>query len=814
MATPVGNTIIGIRGAPITCVKEDMNRNYRGIWYGDSPFNFVFPTVLAKVIVITLISRGLFVLLRPLKQPKFVCYVLGGIILGPSFIGGIPIVKATLYQPRETELFRTLAIIGGLYAVFLVGVKMDSSLIARSAKNSWRIGICGFLLALTVTSTLIFTQLDHLPGIIMRGPFVFYVPLSLSYTFFPVVAEALEELNLMNTELGQLAMSSAMLNDFIFWFFLGLSVAFKQDTISHSIRAMFSFIVLAIFTFTVVRGRVKLIIRKTPIGKPINDVYIVCILVGVLFMALASDFIGSTSLLGPLLLGLVIPAGPPLGSALVQKTECFVSEFLLPLLFVQVGYSTDLKIIRNWEMFAKFQIIIVLGYLSKFVGTLLFSLSCKIKFKSAILLSLIMNIKGLLELINLHRWIFSTYIDEQTYTQLVLSTLGVTMIVTPLIDILSRSRTRLDLSCRNRGLRTLCSMPKNTEFRILCCVHDEESVHSLITLLEASNPIESSSICTYLVQTSELIGLAAPLLVPYDKKRRKLKLAFSASTDQIIRAFENYAKNSRGPVMILPFIMVASYKTMHESVCRLAQEKFIPLIILPFQLNNRYSGINAHLRQFNANVQAYAPCTVGILVDKGFSCGMSLIHFSYHVIVIFLGGPDDREALAYATRMSDNRMTVTVTVLRIILLRNVEEEESQEATEKSSDEAALDELVVEEFKIKNIGSLSSLWKEVTVDDVVEVMNTIRSVEGHYDLVMVGRRRSWSAMMMGDDEMMDFVENEELGLIGDMLASSDFCGGKVSVLVMQHYREGVTTTRSGSNKSLIEKVQLLTRHASR
>uniref|UniRef100_A0A803NU67 Cation/H+ exchanger domain-containing protein n=1 Tax=Cannabis sativa TaxID=3483 RepID=A0A803NU67_CANSA len=761
MATPVGNTIIGIRGAPITCVKEDMNRNYRGIWYGDSPFNFVFPTVLAKVIVITLISRGLFVLLRPLKQPKFVCYVLGGIILGPSFIGGIPIVKATLYQPRETELFRTLAIIGGLYAVFLVGVKMDSSLIARSAKNSWRIGICGFLLALTVTSTLIFTQLDHLPGIIMRGPFVFYVPLSLSYTFFPVVAEALEELNLMNTELGQLAMSSAMLNDFIFWFFLGLSVAFKQDTISHSIRAMFSFIVLAIFTFTVVRGRVKLIIRKTPIGKPINDVYIVCILVGVLFMALASDFIGSTSLLGPLLLGSSLFWGiyPNL-----LELCCF--------------------------------------------------LSCKIKFKSAILLSLIMNIKGLLELINLHRWIFSTYIDEQTYTQLVLSTLGVTMIVTPLIDILSRSRTRLDLSCRNRGLRTLCSMPKNTEFRILCCVHDEESVHSLITLLEASNPIESSSICTYLVQTSELIGLAAPLLVPYDKKRRKLKLAFSASTDQIIRAFENYAKNSRGPVMILPFIMVASYKTMHESVCRLAQEKFIPLIILPFQLNNRYSGINAHLRQFNANVQAYAPCTVGILVDKGFSCGMSLIHFSYHVIVIFLGGPDDREALAYATRMSDNRMTVTVTVLRIILLRNVEEEESQEATEKSSDEAALDELVVEEFKIKNIGSLSSLWKEITVDDVVEVMNTIRSVEGHYDLVMVGRRRSWSAMMMGDDEMMDFVENEELGLIGDMLASSDFCGGKVSVLVMQHYREGVTTTRSGSNKSLIEKVQLLTRHASR
>ncbi|KAF4369166.1 hypothetical protein F8388_023030 [Cannabis sativa] len=612
MATPVGNTIIGIRGAPITCVKEDMNRNYRGIWYGDSPFNFVFPTVLAKVIVITLISRGLFVLLRPLKHRNLSAMFWH--YLRTIIIGGIPIVKATLYQPRETELFRTLAIIGGLYAVFPCGSKDGLISYSKVCKeqNHYERTLC-FLRALV--------SILH---------------------FFPVVAEALEELNLMNTELGQLAMSSAMLNDFIFWFFLGLSVAFKQDTISHSIRAMFSFIVLAIFTFTVVRGRIK--------------------------------------------------------------------------------------------------------------------------FKSAILLSLIMNIKGLLELINLHRWIFST-MNKLHSTSFV--TLGVTMIVTPLIDILSRSRTRLDLSCRNRGLRTLCSMPKNTEFRILCCVHDEESVHSLITLLEASNPIESSSICTYLVQTSELIGLAAPLLVPYDKKRRKLKLAFSASTDQIIRAFENYAKNSRGPVMILPFIMVASYKTMHESVCRLAQEKFIPLIILPFQLNTATAE----------SMHIYASSTPTSKPTLHAQWGSSWTR-------------DSRAALAYATRMSDNRMTVTVTVLRIILLRNVEEEESQEATEKSSDEAALDELVVEEFKIKNIGSLA-----------------LRPGDG-------GETEELVAMMMGDDEMMDFVENEELGLIGDMLASSDFCGGKVSVLVMQHYREGVTTTRSGSNKSLIEKVQLLTRHASR
>lgn len=357
---------------------------------------------------------------------------------------------------------------------------------------------------------------------------------------------------------------------------------------------------------------------------------------------------------------------------------------------------------------------------------------------------------------------------------------------------------RLDLSVKHRGLRTLCSMPRNTEFRILCTIHNEESVHSIITLLEASNPTDASSICAYIVQTSELNGLAAPLLVPYDKNRRKLKLAFSASTDQIIRAFENYSNNSRGPVLIMPFIMIASYKTMHESVCRLAQDKFIPLIIVPFHQNQRYSvgsSIAAALRQFNVNVQSYAPCTVGILVDRGFSCGMSSSHFSYHIASIFIGGPDDREALAYATRMSNQQSEVTVTVVRIVL------QNKKECTnEEQQKEVNLDESTAEEFKLKNVGNTLAVWREIEVEEEVEVMNAIRSVEGHYDLVMVGRRRSWD-VSMGEEDMSDFVENEELGVIGDTLASSDFCGGMGSVLVMQHHvRDGYRSNSVKSNNS--------------
>ena len=329
----------------------------------------------------------------------------GGIVLGPSVLGRKKEVWKTLFPPRESELFLTLAIIGGLYSVFLIGVKMDASLVVRSARNSWRIGFLGFLSALVASTSLLFSLVvGQLPGILLRGPFMFYVPLSLCFTFFPVLAHALEELDLLNSELGQLAMSSAVLNDLIYWVMLGFSIAFRQETMSHSVMGLFSFMALVLFSFTVLRRAVHSIVRRTPEGKPVKELYIVAVMLGVLLMAFVSSFIGATSILGALLLGFVIPCGPPLGSALVQKTEALVSEFLMPLFFVRVGYSVDVRAIHDWPVFIKFQAVIAVAYAAKFVGTLLTSLSCKIRFKTAVMLGLIMNIKGILELIHYHRW--------------------------------------------------------------------------------------------------------------------------------------------------------------------------------------------------------------------------------------------------------------------------------------------------------------------------------------------------------------------------------------------------------------------------
>ncbi|XP_021804203.1 cation/H(+) antiporter 14-like, partial [Prunus avium] len=424
--------------------------------------------------------------------------------------------------------------------------------------------------------------------------------------------------------------------------------------------------------------------------------------------------------------------------------------------------------------------IIVVSYVSKIVAVVAAAMWCKIGFKNSLKLSIAMSIKGIIDVLIYSRWRATKLVDEQAFTQIVLSMLGVTLVATPLLQLSYNPKIRLrSASTKHPGFKSIQSMPTNSEtFRILCCFHNQESIHNLINLLEASYPTQASPIITYMVHTVELMGRAAPLLIPY---KRLEHTNASSSIHQMMRAFENYSENSRGPVTIHAYNMIASYKSMHDTILRLAHDKVVPLIILPFHDHRGTVDHNliAPIRQFNINVQTNSPCTVGILVDRGLSCQLSSTYYSFNVVVIFIGGADDREALAYAARMFGNP-DVRMTVLRIILRSKLEGGNQEEEIE-----AKLDQSLIYEFKLANTGDECLNWHDIEVDDSAQAMSAIKKLQGNYDLVMVGRRHM--EMSLRDEEMVEFVEHPELGMIGDMLASSDFWDGMVNVLVMQESR---------------------------
>lgn len=140
------------------------------------------------------------------------------------------------------------------------------------------------------------------------------------------------------------------------------------------------------------------------------------------------------------------------------------------------------------------------------------------------------------------------------------------------------------------------------------------------------------------------------------------------STDRIMRAVANQTKSSCVSLTTQPFTIIAPCHTMHENVCKLAEDKIAPLILIPFQKAWNFKK----LHQLNLNIQAYAQCSIGILVDSGLPRYLSSTHFSYDVAVFILGGADDREVIGLVSRMAGH-FSLSITVFKIEFKGNHEE---------------------------------------------------------------------------------------------------------------------------------------------
>lgn len=359
-------------------------------------------------------------------------------------------------------------------------------------------------------------------------------------------------------------------------------------------------------------------------------------------------------------------------------------------------------------------------------------------------------------------------IDDQTYATSVVSIIGVNAIITPIIEIFYKPAVE-NFDMLRLGTRSLRTTSNVGELRIVSCIQDEDNVPSIICLLEALNPQEISPVCAYVIHLVAVASNSVPTLAPYRNHLRKF--VQPSCSDNIIRAFLNYAEHSKGPVQIQPFRMIAPYKYMHQPICRLTERIHAPLIIVPFFKSEEAHNIDGTLRIFNTNIQATAKCTVGLLVDRGLHSSI-VTTFSYNMAVIFLGGSDDREALTLASRASC-QPNVSITAFRINLRGSY--------TLEAQIDKEVDNALFRDFEAMNVKNGRVECREWMADDVEEVMKALRSLKSGYDLVVVGKHHGHPELQA----LESWVQYSELGVIGDAIAALDFSGVKMSVLVLEH-----------------------------
>lgn len=324
--------------------------------------------------------------------------------------------------------------------------------------------------------------------------------------------------------------------------------------------------------------------------------------------------------------------------------------------------------------------------------------------------------------------------------------------------------------------RNIQHAPPNTEIHILAGIHDEENLHGLMKLLELSNPTMNSPFCIHALCLVELVGRASPVLIDHQDEEKGVDGSRSILIRNALKIFQEV----RGEYMkIHTYTAITLKRSMYQDICELALNKQTCLIILTVhkRISDNLGGTKPKRRfqSVNANVLEHAPCSVAILVDKSPNQNLvsgvfrSSIH---HFAVIFLGGPDAREALSYADRMAGSSR-ISLTVVRFLSHNN----EGDDPVEKK-----LDDALVTCFWVKNEGNNSVVYREVVVKNGEETIAAIRAMNSEvYDLWIVGRKLGINPVLL--QGLSNWSEDSELGIIGEYVDSLDF-DSRASVLVVQ------------------------------
>ncbi|OMO85884.1 Cation/H+ exchanger [Corchorus capsularis] len=514
---------------------------------------------------------------------------------------------------------------------------------------------------------------------------------------------------------------------------------------------------------------------------------------GIVLCGLITDACGSHSIVGAFMLGVVMPNEDIIKRKIVDKLDDFVAGILMPLFFLTNGLRTNARYMASKTSWMMIWMVIVVSWAAKVVSVFIVTLFYRMPPKEGLVLGLLMNTKGVLALIIINTGRNIKALNNQSYPLMVLSILAMTALIEPIISFTYKPARHI-VEHKNRTIQRL---ETNSELKILACLHSMRNLMGTLGLLDLSHSPNQTLISVIAIHLLELSERATTgMLIVHDEYRGTGTDSSRAKTEtsQIVSAFENFGQIYEG-MTIQTMTVVSPYTTMHMDICSLAEDKCVNLIVLPFHRELKPDGKigdgDPNFTEVNENVFINAPCSVGLLIDRGigskrFDSQNISAKFAGQIAMVFIGGPDDREALAYAWKMAAGHVQVHLTVARFLPAKDPMKSNLENKIPNEVDrEKQIDDDYIEELKLKT--SMNNIVWINFVDKIVnsgdETLAALKAMGDGFALYVIGRRKGEESLVTSG--LSDWGCCPELGTLGDTLGSSNFAW-QSSILIVQQY----------------------------
>lgn len=394
--------------------------------------------ILIALSLIIMVARAGGMLFRFLHQPAVVGEIVAGIMLGPSLLGRLwPGAFNYILPPTVAPFLDVLAQIGIILYMFLVGLELDPQLVVRHGREAIAIShasiVAPFLLGGGLA--LVLYPEAAAAGIPFTG-FSLFIGISMSVTAFPVLSRILSDLGLSKTPLGITALTCAAVDDVTAWCLLALVVGVVEAHGTRSLLTMAMAVAYIVFMVLLVRPPMVRLTMRQESADRLTQGMIAVVFVLLLASALTTELIGIHAMFGAFALGALIPSDSKLARGMTDKLEDVLVVLLLPTFFALTGLRTRIGLVSGMEAWLLCGLVIAVASIGKFGGSFVAARLNGLNWRDASALGVLMNTRGMAELIVLNIGLQIRVINPRVFAMLVIMSLVTTLATTPLLYLI------------------------------------------------------------------------------------------------------------------------------------------------------------------------------------------------------------------------------------------------------------------------------------------------------------------------------------------------------------------------------------------
>lgn len=401
--------------------------------------------VLVQLIVIILAARLAGSAAAALRQPRVIGEMIAGLLLGPSLFGRlVPELSAAVFSEAGAAPITILSQIGLILLMFQIGSEFEFEQL-RTARNKRAVLltviaslavpiVVGFALGL-ITAPLFAAHIDALA-------YALFVSIALAITAVPVLGRILREYQLHRSDVGVIAISAAAVNDVAGWVCLAAISAFAAAQFSLANFTVQIAGLLAMFAALWFIGRpgVNWLMRQFPVraGGQAPAALVAIVLALIFAAGICTERLGVFTIFGGFLVGLLFHRHGAFVEAWRHQVGSFVLVFFLPIFFTFTGLRTSIAGLDTPSDWLWCAIFFVAATTAKIAPVYLAGRFAGLGSGQAGMLGIMMNTRGLMELIVLNVGYSLGFLPQDVFTMLVLMAVGTTIITGPLLAFMLR----------------------------------------------------------------------------------------------------------------------------------------------------------------------------------------------------------------------------------------------------------------------------------------------------------------------------------------------------------------------------------------